>query len=249
MQNLSEFRSGPDYDAQYGGLYNPEINFLTSLAQKQNAKILDVCCGTGIVTIPLAEAGFDICGIDISPEMLAHAKTKATHLDNATFLLSNALDFTHRKKFDLAIMTGNAFQAFLDERDVFKVLRNINNHLNNDGYFVFGTRLLEGYDISLDQDFEFWEKYKDASGNLVRFMGMKRQFDSKRNILYWDMKRVYSDGKEIHSAIEVKFLLYDEMLALIERAGFELEEQYADWSMSPFDSKGTNGVFKLKKLS
>ena len=248
MQNLSEFRFGPDYDAQYGDSYKPEINFLTALARKQNAKILDVCCGTGIVTIPLAEAGFDICGIDISPEMLAHAKTKATHLDNATFKLSNALDFNLRQKFDLAIMTGNAFQAFLDEHEVLQVMLNINNHLNYDGYFVFGTRLLEGYDIALDQDFEFWEEYKDASDDLVKFMGKKGRFDSKRNILYWDMKRVYSDGKEIHSAIEVKFLPYNEMLALIERAGFDLVEQYADWSMNPFDSKGANGVFKLKKL-
>ena len=248
MQNLSEFRSGPDYDAQYGALYDAEIKFLTALAREENRTILDICCGTGIVTIPLAEAGFDICGIDISPEMLAHAKTKATHLDNTVFLLCNALDFALQKKFDLAAMTGNAFQAFLDEHEVLQVLLNINNHLNNDGYFVFGTRLLEGYDISLDQNFEFWEEYKDASDNLVKFMGKKGRFDLKRNILYWDMKRVYSDGKEIHSAIEVKFLPYNDMLALIRRAGFELEEQYADWSMNPFDSKGANGVFKLKKI-
>lgn len=248
MQNLSEFRSGSDYDAQYGALYDAEIKFLTAMAREENRTILDICCGTGIVTIPLAEAGFDICGIDISEAMLAHAKTKATHLNNATFLLSNALDFTLRKRFDLAIMTGNAFQAFLDEHEVLKVLRNINKHLNKDGLVVFGTRLLEGYDISLDQDFELWEEYKDSSENLVRFMGKKSRFDSKRNILFFDMKRKYSDGKEIYSAIEIKFLPYNNMLSLMERAGFELEDQYADWSMNPFESKGSNAVFKLKKL-
>ena len=94
-------------------------------------------------------------------------------------------------------------------------------NLSECGYFVFGTRLLEGYDISLDQDFENWEEYKDASDNLVKFMGKKGGFDSKRNILYWDMKRVYSDGKEVRSAIEVKFLPYNDMLVLIERAGFQ----------------------------
>ena len=248
MQNLSEFRSGPDYDAQYGASYNPEINFLTALAREQKTKILDVCCGTGIITIPLAEAGFEICGIDISPEMLAHANKKAMHLNNATFLLSNALDFSLRKKFNLAIMTGNAFQAFLDEHEILKVLQNINKHLDKDGLFVYGTRLLEGYDISLDDDFELWEEYKDASGKLVRFIGKKSRFDLKRNILYFDMKRRHSDGKEVYSAIEIKFLPYNDMLSLMERAGFELDDQFSDWSMNPFDSKGSNGVFKLKKV-
>ena len=62
------------------------------------------------------------------------------------------------------------------------------------------------------------------------------------------MKRKYSDGKEINSAIEIKFIPYNDMRSLMKRAGFEIEDRYADWSMNPFDSKGSNGVFKLKKL-
>ena len=111
MQNLSEFRSGADYDAQYGDQYEEEIAYLTALAREQNGAILDVCCGTGIVTVPLAEAGFEVVGVDIAPSMLARAQNKAKHLPNASFHLANALDFKLDKCFDLALMTGNAFKV------------------------------------------------------------------------------------------------------------------------------------------
>ena len=196
MQNLSEFRSGADYDAQYGALYEPEISYLTALAREQNGAVLDVCCGSGIVTVPLAEAGFDVSGVDISEGMLARAQDKAQHLPNISFHLANALDFKLDKCFNLALMTGNAFQGFLTENDVLRLLQNIKEHLNTGGILMFDTRLLEGYDLSVDDNFKFWNEYTDASGDAVRFLGRKTRFNSQHNLLYFDMKRRYPDSRE-----------------------------------------------------
>lgn len=80
---------------------------------------------------------------------------------------------------------------------------------------------------------------------VVRFMDKKTRFDSEGNILYFDMKRQNPDWKEVFSAIEIKFLTHDVLLSLIEIAGFELQDRYANWLLSPFDTKGSNGVFKL----
>ena len=247
MQNLSEFRSGADYDAQYGALYEPEISYLTALAQEQNGAILDVCCGSGIVTVALAEAGFEVIGVDIAPSMLARAQEKAKHLPNASFHLANALDFNLHKCFDLALMTGNAFQGFLTEEAVLQLLQNIKGHLNTNGILAFDTRLLEGYDLNENDAFELWSEYTDASGDAVRFFGRKTRFDSQNNLLYFDMKRRYPDGREVDSSIELKFLPLETLLALAEEAGFEVLDRYADWQLSPFNPTGSNAVFKLKK--
>ncbi len=248
MQNLSEFRSGADYDAQYGDQYEEEIAYLTALAREQNGAILDVCCGSGIVTVPLAEAGFEVVGVDIAPSMLARAQDKAKHLPNASFHLANALDFKLDKCFDLALMTGNAFQAFLTEEAVLQLLKNVKGHLNTNGILAFDTRLLEGYDLSEDNTFEFWNEYTNASGDAVCFLGRKTRFDPQNNLLYFDMKRRYADGREVGSSIELKFLLLETLLSLVEEAGFKVLGKYTDWQASSFNSTGSSAVFKLKKV-
>lgn len=45
-------------------------------ADMKEAKILDVACGTGNVTLPLVQKGYDVVGVDLSEEMLAVAQQK-----------------------------------------------------------------------------------------------------------------------------------------------------------------------------
>ena len=115
---MREYDAAADYDAQYGALYEPEIRYLSALALKQGGAVLDLCCGTGIVTVPLAETGLEVVGVDISPAMLEQAKTKIKDRKNPTFVLQDALEFDTVQRFGLVMMTGNAFQCFLTDDDL-----------------------------------------------------------------------------------------------------------------------------------
>jgi ubiquinone/menaquinone biosynthesis C-methylase UbiE len=48
------------------------------LPKKKNAQILELCCGTGRLTIPIAKNGYDISGVDYTSSMLEKAKAKAS---------------------------------------------------------------------------------------------------------------------------------------------------------------------------
>lgn len=48
-----------------------------SAQQKENVRILDLACGTGEISVRLAEKGYDVTGVDISEDMLAQAQQKA----------------------------------------------------------------------------------------------------------------------------------------------------------------------------
>lgn len=248
MQNLSEFRSGADYDAQYDHLYDPEIAYLTQMALGQKGAILDVCCGTGIVTIPLAEkTGFEVHGVDVAEDMLAAAQAKSQHLHNIHFHLADALDFYLAQRFALSIMTGNAFQAFLTEDNALHLLQHIHQHLSDAGLLIFDTRLLEGFDRTVETDFKLKSEYIDAAGHDVRYFWKKTRFDDINHILYFDKKRQYPDGKEVFSGIELKFFPLEELYSLFDRVGFEVLHQFANWQMSPFDPAGPGAVFVLQK--
>lgn len=47
------------------------------LPENKDAKILELCCGTGRLTLPLAKEGYPVCGVDYTPSMLERAKAKA----------------------------------------------------------------------------------------------------------------------------------------------------------------------------
>ena len=66
------------YDANiYDGLntFLSDLQFYKKwLPQNKNSKILELCCGTGRLTIPIAKDGYNICGVDYTSSMLEQAR-------------------------------------------------------------------------------------------------------------------------------------------------------------------------------
>lgn len=244
---MSGYNSGTDYDAQYAALYEPEIRTLTALALKQGGAVLDLCCGTGIVTVPLAETGLEVVGVDISEAMLETARAKAADEGNPTFILQDALEFRTPQRFGLALMTGNAFQCFLTEDDIQALLAVVFRHLKPGGVFIFDTRLPEGYDFTLDDDFKLWSKYKDAAGNPVRFLAKQAAFDAERGVLRYEMQDVFADGTIKPSSETLKFTPLATLLELARAAGFEVVGQYGNWKLEPLQVGAAGVVLELKK--
>jgi len=244
---MDKYSSGTDYDAQYGALYEPEIHTLTALALEQGGAVLDLCCGTGIVTVPLAETGLEVVGVDISEAMLSQARAKAAGRTNLTFHLRDALEFSTKQRFGLALMTGNAFQCFLIERDIAALLAKVYLLLDSGGIFIFDTRLPEGYDFTLDDDFRLWSEYKDAAGNRVCFLAKQAAYDAGHGLLRYEMQDVFADGTVKPSSETLKFTPLDTLLKLVQKAGFEVVGTYRNWTREPLLENGAVGVFELKK--
>lgn len=71
---------------------------------RTNLKGLDLGCGKGNVTVPLASLGYNMIGIDISSDNIKVAKVKQITKDNPTFLIGDAENFVLEKgDFDFVV--------------------------------------------------------------------------------------------------------------------------------------------------
>src|SRR5919108_970215 len=79
--NLEEFSDPPNYDIEEGERSAPRIAFYCDLAKSIGGPVLEIACGSGLVTIPIAAQGLDVTGVDLAHSMLEHARKK-TEMQN-----------------------------------------------------------------------------------------------------------------------------------------------------------------------
>jgi ubiquinone/menaquinone biosynthesis C-methylase UbiE len=163
--NLEEFADPVSYDLEYGD--ETGVAFYAALAGEAGGPVLELACGTGRVSIPLARQGFEVTGLDITPGMLDRARDKSAGLP-VRWIEGDARAFQLGARFRLIYMTGNAFQAFLEWADQEAMLARVHEHLHPDGLFAFETRNPNWSDLTTDETEAYWHSYTDSHGNEVR---------------------------------------------------------------------------------
>jgi 2-polyprenyl-3-methyl-5-hydroxy-6-metoxy-1,4-benzoquinol methylase len=75
-ENLIEYADPQIYDLE-NSAFEPDGPFLLEIAGRAGNPVLELGCGTGRLTIPMAQAGVEITGLDVVPGMLERARGKA----------------------------------------------------------------------------------------------------------------------------------------------------------------------------
>lgn len=98
--------------------------------------VLEVACGTGRVTLQLAQPGLRLVGVDLSAPMLDIARRKSRALDNVRFIQGDMRTFDLGGAFELIIIPGHSFQFMLTPDDQLACLINLKRHLTPGGTLV-----------------------------------------------------------------------------------------------------------------
>lgn len=238
--NLEEFQDPVNYDLEEIPGSDERIATIRDAVTRQGSSTLELACGTGLVTLPLAAAGQHTTGVDLSLPMLAHARAKAESLGLAVRTAWHHADARTVRlpgHFASAVLTGNAFQAFLTDADQRALLATVHAHLEADGLFVFETRNPSGHPLHDITEWEPWFDYTSAQGHRVSVGGTQR-WDAATRVLHWTTERRWTDaltGEPCRrkARIACRFTPPDELAALLAAAGFAIERQCGDWDGSP----------------
>ena len=124
------------YDANIYDAMNTNLDDLYFykrwLPENKDARILELCCGTGRLTLPIAKEGYDITGVDYTPSMLAQAKNKAAEAGlEISFIEADIRTLNLREKYDLIFIPFNSIHH------LYKVFNIVKSHLKDNGLFLF----------------------------------------------------------------------------------------------------------------
>jgi len=142
-----------------------------TLASERNL-VLDLGCGTGSLTELLAEMGYDMIGVDNSPEMLRLAMEKRDTAGHSTlYLLQDMRELELYSTVGTVISVCDSLNYLLSEEDLLETFRLVNNYLYPGGIFIFDFNTVYKYETVIGdatiaearEECSFiWDNYYDA---------------------------------------------------------------------------------------
>jgi ubiquinone/menaquinone biosynthesis C-methylase UbiE len=220
-----------------------DVKFWQAMAQRAKGPILELGCGTGRVTIPVARTGARIVGIDRSSEMLGHALKRARRAGSRggpTFLRGDIrfLPFGTSARFDLVMAPYGILQSLVRESDVKATLASVARVLAPGG--IFG--------VDLVPDLPVWKEYRHK----VRFRGLRRggtsritlvesvRQDRAKKLTLFDQEYIEQRGRERTTrrfTLVFRTLTVPQMSKRLEKAGFQIKAVLGDYSGEPWDPR------------
>lgn len=127
--------------------------FYVDTAGGSSKRVLDLACGSGRFTIPLAASGAQVIGADLSPVMLAQARLALTAKGLAADLVTlDMRDFDLGRQFDAIVIAANSLMHLHTRDDFARAFSTIARHLAPGGILAFDVFVPSARLLSLPPD-------------------------------------------------------------------------------------------------
>ena len=234
-------------DPRLAGLYDDfdvardDLDHYAQIVRELGAhQVLDVGCGTGSLACLLAQAGFDVVGVDPAQASLdvARGKSGAEYVQWVHGFATTLPPM----QVDLALMTGNVAQVFLSDEDLSATLRGIRSALRPGGHLVFESRRPE---------YRAWAEWQQEPAGMTVHVAGVGAVSLRRDVTSVELPLVsfrqtyaFPDRTQIVSDSTLRFRSQDEFELLLDQAGFSV----LDVRQAP-DRPGREFVFIAQRRS
>ncbi|HRI55927.1 MAG: methyltransferase domain-containing protein [Anaerolinea sp.] len=252
---MSDFdRFARFYDLDYEP-FQEDVALYLGLAERTGGPLLELGCGTGRLLLPLARAGFDITGVDMSPRMLEVAQAKVDEAglgEQITLVQADMREVQLPQQYRLAFIAINSFMHLLTLEDQLAALRAWRRLLSPGGLLVIDVdnpdprHLLEA-DGRLDMQGSWFDP--DTGATVLK--QMSRTLDAARQLqqVLFIYDEIFPDGqmRRTLAPFPARTLHRFEGELLLDKAGFVLEQVYGSYDLDPFDSASERMIFVARR--
>lgn len=221
------------YDAQ--NTFETDLPFYLAQARRARGPVLELCCGTGRLTLPLAARGIDVTGVDFSTSMLARAKAKARAAGLSLPLVRQDMRRLRiGRRFALIFIPFNSLQNTYALSDLERIFRGVRRHLRPDGRFIVDV-------FNPNVDFivrgrrlkRRWYRFRLPDGTPVAIDEQCRYDDARQvNRVTW----TYRIGRRapVRQQLDMRCFYPEELNALLKYNGFRIVRKYGNHARAPF---------------
>jgi SAM-dependent methyltransferase len=246
------YRHPEDYDLEHEG-DTKDIDFFVGLVTRWNPRnVLELACGSGRVTIPLAEKGVEIgckvTGLELVPEMLAEAQCRRKESSeavpsNLTLIEGDMRTWQADKPFDLILSPCSSMCHLLTLEDQVLAWKRAYANLAPGGRFVVDVTMpnLAVYAdsfttpprsiVEIDRD----TTDPETGTRLLRYRTTRYAAHEQRARIRFIYDKFEAQGRQDHFISDYESHVYfpREMELLFLHSGFEIEEIFGDYQGSP----------------
>lgn len=222
------------YDLIATDFDNDDLKFYENFLRSKNSKVLEVGCGTGCVSIWLANHGYSVVGLDLSEEMLGVFKKKIEQdkvlQSKIEILHADMSDFSMDRKFDLIITPSKSFQAITDIEKAKSTLNCIKKHMLRESILLldlFDLKLLEEQNSIIGEKVPIFTK-----GNLNATYECI-EVDIDNNIIYSKMtikETTMGVDREYIDYQKLRYYTIEQITQLLLDTGFEVVNIYRGYN-------------------
>lgn len=190
----------------------------------KNSSVLDLACGKGRHSVTLNELGYNVLGVDLSPNSISEAAKSATK--NLTFSVHDMREIIPKTQFKAIFNLFTSFGYFDTTKDNEKMVCSVSKMLDEEGLFIIDFMNAHKVIESLIQSEE-----KTIDG--IKF-DISRRFDGSH--IFKDI-RFSDDGKDFHFTERVQALKLSDFELLLKSNGFNILTTFGNFDLAEFDKE------------
>ena len=220
---------GKDYLDVYGHLLTEESSeaqaefVIRALGLEPGDRVLDLCCGTGRHAVPLAKAGLEVTGLDMSEEYLHMAGSAAREAGVRVRLACGDMrEIPYRGEFDAVVNLFTAFGYFDDDADDQRVIDGAAAALRPGGRLLLDLLSRDWVAANYIRS----ESRESLDGTVYKEC---RDFDAVAGRNHVEFTITSPDGARRKVSHHIRLYVATEISRMLDRAGLALERAYGGY--------------------
>lgn len=204
-----------------------EADFIQKqLELSSGARVLDVPCGNGRLSLELAARGFDLTGVDIASEFIEEAKSQSAKRDlNVQWHKREMRDLPSWETFDGAFCFGNSF-GYLEDHHNAEFLAAVLRSLKPGARFIIDSGAIAECVLPTFQEHRSFEL-----GGIT--LVIDSRYDHEQGRMFTDYTFI-RDGHSDKRPGSQRIYTYHELVALLREAGLTVVAAYSSTAEDPF---------------
>jgi SAM-dependent methyltransferase len=216
--------------------------FYRDLARQTGDPILELACGTGRLTIPLARDGHEVVGLDTSAAMLRASQAKADFEDlGITFVQGDMRSLNLGRRFPLVILCCNSLAHLTTNEDLKTGLASVLKHLAPGGLFAFDVVNPDVRALARSHS----ECVRlDLGPNPSSAIAVEEvaSYDPVQQIRIAQWRVLEADAAHEIGPLNLRVFFPQELPLLLEASGLELAARYGDFAGNSLTGDSLNQI-------